>query len=89
MDTVVCKELIVSTIARRGKGTVHSPVRVITQVFEKDGTLIAEHDPSPETYVEWDLVHFARWCGEKGLTADNINPTDVHKWLDGMKNKSY
>ena len=47
MDEVICKEVIISTIARRGNGTT-TPIRVITQVFEKDGTLIAEYDPHPD-----------------------------------------
>lgn len=43
-DTAICKEVIISTIARRGNGTTE-PIRIITQVFEKDGSLIAEKDP--------------------------------------------
>ena len=42
---VICKEVIITTIERRGEGTSESPVRIITQVWDKDGTLIAEHDP--------------------------------------------
>lgn len=42
---IICKELIVSTILRRGKGIDHNdPVRRVLQVYEKDGTLIAEND---------------------------------------------
>jgi len=87
MDTVICKELIVSTIARRGTGERHSPIRVITQVFEKDGTLIAENDPSPETFALFDLIHFARWCITNGIVTDKITPSDVHKWLDEIKDR--
>lgn len=49
MDLVVCKEVIISTIRRRGDGTEENPIRVITEVFEKDGTFIAECDP--QNYV--------------------------------------
>lgn len=87
MDTVICKEVIVSTIARRGKGERHSPIRIITQVFEKDGTLIAENDPSPETFVLFDLINFARWCIINGIVTDRISPKDVHKWLDEIQSK--
>lgn len=50
MDSVICKELIVSTIKRRGEGVEGSPIRIITEVFEKDGTLIAEYDPLSNKY---------------------------------------
>ncbi len=40
-----CKELIVTDLATRGDGKV-TPLRRITQVFEKDGTLVAECDPA-------------------------------------------
>lgn len=49
MDTIKCEEVIISTLARRGKGVKYSPIRVITQVFTKDGELIAENDSLPET----------------------------------------
>ena len=60
MDTVICKEVIVSTLARRGAGTPGSPIRVITQVFEKDGTLIAENDSM--TLSEEDINDFWAYC---------------------------
>lgn len=82
MDTVICKELIVATLTRRGKGEKHSPVRIITQIFEKDGTLVAEHDPSPETFSIMDLVNFTKWCIDKDFQVQNVTPEDVNKWLD-------
>jgi len=45
MKEVYCQEVIISTQLRRGKGVEGDPVRQVTQVFTKDGTLIAEHDP--------------------------------------------
>ena len=84
MDTVVCKEVIVSTIARRGTGKKHSPIRVITQVFEKDGTLIAEYDPCPETFAIFDLICFARYCKDHGLNADLLNGEDIDNWLNSI-----
>jgi len=41
---VICKEVIITTQTCRGSGNVDDPIRRITQVFEKDGTFIAEHD---------------------------------------------
>lgn len=61
MDTIECREVIISTLKRRGKGAEHSPIRAITEVYEKDGTKIAEHDPSPEVFIQMDLLNFARW----------------------------
>lgn len=81
MDTVICKEVIVCSIARRGNGTQLSPIRVVTQVFEKDGTLIAEKDPAPETYAAMDLIHFARWCQDNKLNAETLAPSHIEKWL--------
>lgn len=44
MDRVFVAEVIISTKKRRGNG-IDDPIRVITEVFTKEGTLIAEHDP--------------------------------------------
>ena len=52
MNTVKCEEVIISTLLRRGEGKPGDPIRVITQVFTKDGELIAERDP----YLERETV---------------------------------
>ncbi len=45
MDKVKVSELIICTKGRRGKGDNKlSPVRVLTEVFDFDGELIAEND---------------------------------------------
>jgi hypothetical protein len=86
MDKVECKELIVSTLGRRGDGTRHSPVRVITEIFEKDGTKIAEYDPSPETFAQMDLIYFARWVKKMGYDPENIGGKMVFEWLESIEN---
>lgn len=43
-DKSVLMEVIVSTIARRGDGK-DTPIRIVRQVFTKEGHLIAEYDP--------------------------------------------
>ena len=48
MDTVRAMEVIETTLTRRGRGVEGSPIRVITQYWDKDGTLLAERDPSPD-----------------------------------------
>ena len=85
MDTVICKEVVITTLKRRGSGIEHSPIRVITEVYEKDGTLIAEHDPSPETFAQTDLLHFARWVKQMEYDADKLDSRAVVKWLDSIE----
>lgn len=84
MDTVICKEVVITTLKRRGSGTEHNPIRVITEVYEKDGTLIAEHDPSPETFAQMDLLHFARWVKQMEYDADKLDSRAIVKWLDSI-----
>ena len=45
MNTVICKEVIITTLTKRGSGAIADPIRVITEIYEKDGTKIAENDP--------------------------------------------
>lgn len=85
MDTVECKELIISTLKRRGTGLEYSPIRVITEVYDKDGTKIAEHDPNPETFTQMDLIHFARWVKENEFDTDKLDSSAVIKWLDSIE----
>lgn len=51
MDSVWCEEVIISTTQRKGEGKYGDPIRIITQVFRKNGQLIAEYDP------EWNVVY--------------------------------
>ena len=87
MDTVICKEVVITTLKRRGTGIEHSPIRVITEVYDKYGTKIAEHDPMPETFVQMDLLHFARWVKEMGYDADKLDSRAVVKWMDSVNTK--
>lgn len=45
MDTVEVKQVIITTILRRGKGIEGDPIRVITQIWSMEGELIVEIDP--------------------------------------------
>jgi len=63
MDRVEVKEVIVCTKARRGNGNAkHSPIRVITEIFNLNGGLIAEHDPAggiaPESILDFLKYHY-------------------------------
>lgn len=85
MENEICvKEVIVSLIGRRGIGTFLSPVRRITQVFEKDGTLIAEKDPCRDDYfVAFDLINFVNYCLKNQINLPQIK--DVEKWAESLK----
>lgn len=80
------KEVIVTDILTRGDGK-KSPIRPVIQVFEKDGTLIAENDPHDETFSLFDLIHFARWAESKGYKAETLNPEHVTDWLISIGKK--
>lgn len=41
-----CIELIITEDTLRGSGVVGDPYRRVTQVFTKDGELLADRDPS-------------------------------------------
>lgn len=83
MKGIEVKEVIVCNRTTKGTGDKHSPIRRVTQVFEKDGTMIAEHDPLPETFVAFDLLAFTRWMiSNYPEVKQNININHVHAWLD-------
>jgi hypothetical protein len=44
-DKVFQSKVIITTTKRRGNGTQSDPIRIITEVFTKDGVKIAEKDP--------------------------------------------
>ena len=74
---VECKEVIVTDIETRGRGVERDPVRRVIQVFEKDGTFIAENDKDPLRFVVMDMVHFAKWSKDK----PKIDENSVYEWL--------
>ena len=47
MDTAIVKQVIETTLLRRGDGET-TPIRIIRQYWDTDGALLAEHDPSPD-----------------------------------------
>lgn len=58
---VCVMEVIVCNMTRRGKGVEGDPIRIITEIYTKDGRLIAEHDP-------WSLT------SEVGKNPKDITP---------------
>lgn len=74
---IECKELIVSTLKRRGEGTKSSPIRQITEVYNKDGIKIAEYDPHPETFTQIELIEFAKWVKANNFDVDKLDNSTV------------
>ena len=89
MENVICKEVVITTLETRGLGIKFSPIRRITQVYEKDGTLIAEKDPQPETFSLSDLINFHNWFDQNKFVPPGLNQcdrNDVWEWLESIKN---
>ncbi len=48
MDKVEVKQVIITSLLRRGKGVECDPVRIIKQIWDMEGNLICEIDPQFE-----------------------------------------
>lgn len=66
-----CKEYIFSSMGTRGKGTPKSLCRTITQIFDKEGNLLAENDPNGNYTME-DMYAFAEKYAK--------NPCNIDEW---------
>jgi hypothetical protein len=73
---VICKEVIITDLTTRGEGISYSPIRRITQVWDKDGVLIAEHDPFIETeQLQKELHNFIMFIYTKTGCPIDIDVT--------------
>lgn len=79
MNEISVRELIVSQQIRRGNGIEGDPVRAITTVHEKDGTLIAENDPYG-MFTATDAVLFCKWFDANGKGDPKLS--DFELWLN-------
>lgn len=61
MNQTVVKEVVITNLLTRGDGKT-TPIRNVTQVYEKDGILIAEYDCFPEKLDFEDVIKFTEWC---------------------------
>lgn len=76
---IQCKEVIIAEITK-GDGELSNPFRKVTQVFEKDGTFIAEKDDYAEDrFTMDDLLKFSIFCKHKGVTI--IDMQDLEDWI--------
>jgi hypothetical protein len=82
MDTVICKEVVITTLKRRGDGTVLDPTRVVTEVYEKGGDLIAEYDPV-KTFTLKEMGSFALFVANNEHTKTDIL-TLYTNWKDSL-----
>lgn len=66
MKEVEVKEVVITTLARAGRGVQGDPIRIVVQIWEKNGELIAERDdfllekmkepdPDPSRIEEYNL----------------------------------
>lgn len=82
MDKVQCREMIISTIKKRGAGVEGDPVRIITEVYEKDGMLVAEHDPCPYAFNANDMLSFVKWVQKMEYDAERLDEACIYQWRD-------
>ncbi len=82
MDQVKLEEVILCSKERRGKGTEADPIRIIHQVYTKDGNLIAENDPEV-LYTKLDMCKFAEFFNGWRETTATIEVFKV--WMDSVK----
>lgn len=54
LTSVWVGEVVVTKLLRRGDGTENNPIRIITEVWTRDGQKIAEDDPCPRGQKETD-----------------------------------
>jgi hypothetical protein len=77
--TVLLKNLIVCSVQRRGSGKdLHSPVRILDQVYTPEGDLVAEHDPCGDITPE-SLLDFLKWHYESIDTNTHID--NIYKYF--------
>ena len=68
MKNIYCQEVIIDTTRTKGSGkSPISPTRKITEVYTKEGTLIATSDPIGDFSKE-DMIAFARHIREQSKT---------------------
>ena len=77
---VIKKEVVITTLAKRGSGRPMDPVRNITQVWDADGGLIAENNPvKPPRFSQ--MLTFASWCRFQNLTDSDITMDVLQEWF--------
>ncbi len=73
MDEVKIMQVIYCTKKRRGKGVEFDPIRIVTEIFDVKGNLIAENDDCM-VFSKADLYKFAKQLGHTDKeTVDAIN----------------
>ena len=78
MDSARVIQVIESTLLRRGKGTEDDPIRIVTQYFALDGTLLAESDPVQAAHAS-ELPFTGIECRDCGWLAETEQRWREHK----------
>jgi hypothetical protein len=86
MDGIKCEEVIISNLVQRGKGQMCDPIRIVLQVYTKQGELIAENDPNEYSFSPKDMLEFAQWCANScSSDLPRINLHAVERWVASKK----
>lgn len=76
---VICKEVVITNLTVRGNGTDINPYRTVTQVWDKDGQLIAENDYGCSYFNAMDMIAFVSYCIEKNMKIVNLKDLELWK----------
>lgn len=82
---IIKKEVTIYKVDIPERHPVTSPAHVLTQVFDENFDLIAEHNTNPPTYKWSSMLVFAIWCTSKGLGEGEITIDTLKEWLDLKK----
>lgn len=60
MKEIEVRQVVITSMRTRGRGIEGDPIRKVVEVYDFDGTLIADNDPVSMSGN--DLVAFYQWC---------------------------
>lgn len=75
MTDIRCEEVIISNLRKIGKGVKEDPIRRVTEVFTKEGELIASNDHYVK-YTKEQMMNFARFVSPE----KRIDDVDFARW---------
>ena len=79
MDTIKVIKVILCDTKRVGTGVALDPVRVVTEIFDLKGRLIADRDPD-KNYTKKDLAEFALFVAKD--IGKGMRTTVISDWTD-------
>jgi len=81
------REVIITNLEQRGRGERNSPIRRVCQIYDKDGTLLAEKDPIETMNVltsrDLKIMNEAFTIGRVyANTGEKESPTEIQEKLE-------